>query len=153
MDLSQYLQFALGKQEYAIPLCYIREIIKPLEIRNLLGAPDYVKGITKVRDEVLTIIDLHRKFGVDAKERTGGEPRIIILDHGNACLGLYVDDVIEIIETNSLEAVPAIVYFGTISQIIKLEDNILPILDIERLLSKDVTAWLNSEEKSEPLIE
>lgn len=152
MGLSQYLQFTLGKQAYAIQLRYIREIIKPLEIRNLLGAPDFIKGITKVRDEIITIIELHRKFEVDSKDNAGGEPRIIILDHGKELLGLYVDDVVEIIETSSVEAIPTIVHFGAISEIIKLEKNILPVLDVERLLSQEVAVWLNSSGDPDALI-
>lgn len=145
MDSNQYLQFAIGKQAYALQLSYIREIIKPLEIRNLLGAPEFIKGITKLRDDIITIIDLHRKFAVDSADNAGGEPRIIILDYGSERLGLYVDDVVEIIETASVEAVPAIVHYSAISQIIKLEENVLPVLDVERLLSKDVAVWLNSD--------
>lgn len=145
MDVSkQYIEFKLGNQNYAVKMKYVREIIKPLEVTLLLGAPEFVKGVSKVRDNVITIIDLRSKFNIDLTHQADGEPRIVILEHEEGTLGLYVDDVVEILESSSVEQIPNMIHHGAIQEIIKLEETLTPILDVNKLFSEDVTHWLNS---------
>ena len=144
-DLTkQYIQFKLGDQDYVIEMKYVREIIKPIEITKLLGSPNFVHGVTKLRDKILTIISLHNKFRI--MNSAQGEPRIIIFEYGNEKIGLTVDEVVEIIETNHIEKIPSFIHYGIIHKLIKLQDNIIPILDVEILFSKEVATWLNLEE-------
>jgi purine-binding chemotaxis protein CheW len=144
-DLTkQYIQFKLGEQDYVIEMLYVREIIKPVEITKLLGSPNFVQGVTKLRDKVLTIISLHKKFKI--MNLVKGEPRIIIFEFGNEKIGLIVDEVVEIIETNHIEKIPSFIHHGIIHKLIKLQDNIIPILDVEILFSNEVATWLNLEE-------
>ncbi|MHB8125529.1 MAG: chemotaxis protein CheW [Desulfitobacteriaceae bacterium] len=144
-SLKQYIDFTLGTENYAIEMGYVREIIKPIKVMKLLGAPNFVKGVSKVRDDMITIIDLHQKFNVDSAACKTGEPRIVILEFVSENIGLLVDDVVEILESDNLENMPSLIHFGIIREILNLEDKIVPILDIERLFSIDVTQWLNSD--------
>lgn len=145
MDVAkQYIEFKLGNQNYAVKMKYVREIIKPLEITSLLGSPEFVKGVSKVRDDVITIIDLRDKFNINLTNQADGEPRIVILEHEEGTLGLYVDDVVEILESSSVEQIPNMIHHGVIQEIIRLKETLTPILDVNRLFSEDVTNWLNS---------
>lgn len=141
---QQYIEFKLGNQNYAVKMKYVREIIKPLDITSLLGSPDFVKGVSRVRDHVITIIDLRNKFKIELSDLTKEEPRIVILEHEKGTLGLYVDDVVEILESSSVEQIPNMVHHGVIQEIIKLEESLTPILDVNKLFTEDVTTWLNS---------
>lgn len=142
--MKQFIDFTLGTENYAIEIGYVREIIKPLQVMKLLGAPEYIKGVSKIRDQVITIIDLHQKFNLDSATCETGEPRIVILEFGSENVGLFVDDVVEILESNNIESMPSLIHFGIICEIINLEDKIIPVIDIERLFSSEVTQWLNS---------
>ncbi len=143
-ETKQYIQFTLGQENYAVQISSVLEIIKPLEVRNLIGAPSFVLGVCQVRDELIIIIDLHKKFCISTANLEKGEPRFIILEFESKHVGLYVDDVVDIIETISIEEVPDIVHYGTICDIIKLEDGLIPILDIDQLFPNNATTWLNS---------
>ena len=145
LSLKQYIEFTLGTENYVIEMDYVREIIKPLHITKLVGSPEFVKGVSKVRDNVITIIDLNQKFNIDSATCEVNEPRIIILEYNSENVGLLVDDVVDILESDNLENTSSLIHFGIISEIMKFEDRILPILDIERLFSSDVTQWLNSD--------
>lgn len=142
--MKQYIEFTLGTENYVIEMIYVREIIKPVDIMKLVGAPEFVKGVSKVRDDVITIIDLHKKFNIDLHTCEAHEPRIIILEFNSENVGLLVDDVVNILEGNNIENMTSLIHFGIIREIMKLEDKILPILDIKSLFSSDVTQWLNS---------
>lgn len=58
--MKQFIDITLGTENFAIEMGYVREIIKPLEIKKLLGAPEFVRGVSKVRNDVITIIDLRK---------------------------------------------------------------------------------------------
>lgn len=143
-EMKQFIQFKLGLNDYAVEMSCVREIIKPVKVIELLGAPEFVQGIAKVRDEVVTIIDLRKKFVIAPTDE--GEPRIMIFESTKETekVGLWVDDVVEILETNSLEKISNIIHQGTIKEIIKTKDNIIPVIDVEQLFSNEVLTWLGS---------
>ena len=143
-EMKQYIQFKLGLDDYAVEMSCVREIIKPVNVIQLLGAPKFIQGIAKVRDGVVTIIDLRKKFVIAPNNE--GEPRIMIFESNKETerIGLWVDDVVEILESNSIEQVPAIIHQGTIKEIIKTEDCIIPVLDVKQLFTNEVMTWLGS---------
>ena len=143
-DMKQFIQFKLGLHDYAVEMSCVREIIKPVKITQLLGAPAYIQGIANVRDGVVTVVDLRKKFDIAPTDE--GEPRIMIFESNKETekIGLWVDDVVEILESNSIEQVPNIIHRGTIKEIIKTTDDIIPVLDVKELFSNDVLAWLGS---------
>ena len=145
-EMKHFIQFKLGLQNYAVEMSCVREIIKPVKVRQLLGAPEFVQGIAKVRDGVVTVVDLRKKFVIEPSEE--GEPRIVIFESKKETerVGLWVDDVVEILESSSLEKVPDIIHRGTIKEIIKTEDDIIPVIDVKQLFSDDVLTWLGSAE-------
>lgn len=145
-EMKQFIQFKLGLQDYAVEMSCVREIIKPVKVTQLLGAPEYIQGIAKVRDGVVTIVDLRKKFGITPTDV--GEPRIMIFESNKETekIGLWVDDVVEILESNSIEKVPNIIHMGTIKEIIKTADDIIPVIDVKELFSNDVLAWLGSND-------
>lgn len=144
-EMKQFIQFKLGLDDYAVEMSCVREIIKPVNVIQLLGAPAFIQGIAKVRDGVVTIIDLRKKFLIAPTSE--GEPRIMIFESTKETerIGLWVDDVVEILESNRIEQVPAIIHQRTIKEIIKTEDCIIPVLDIKQLFTNEVMTWLGSE--------
>lgn len=145
--LKQYIQFKLGEQSYAVEMSCVREILKPVKVLKLLGAPEFVQGVAKVRDSVITIIDLRKKFGILDTNSENEEPRIVVLECQAESIGLWVNDVVEILETDTIEKIPSIVHYGTITEIIKLEAELIPILNGQRLFTEKVAEWLSSEDR------
>ena len=143
-EMKQFIQFKLGLHDYAVEMSSVREIIKPVKVTQLLGAPEYIQGIAKVREGVVTVVDLRKKFEIAPTDE--GEPRIMIFesDKETEKIGLWVDDVVEILESNSIEKVPSIMHRGTIKEIIKTNENIIPVIDVKELFSDSVLEWLNT---------
>jgi purine-binding chemotaxis protein CheW len=149
-ELKQFIQFKLGSDNYAVEMGLVREIIKPVNIKSLLGAPEFIPGIAKVRDGVVTIVDIRKKYALTPFDE--GEPRIIIFDSNKDTeqVGLWVDDVVEILESNSIEQVPHIIFQGTIKEIIKTNDDIIPVIDVKVLFTGEVLEWLSSADTEVP---
>ncbi|MBN1816400.1 MAG: purine-binding chemotaxis protein CheW [Sedimentisphaerales bacterium] len=108
---GKYLTFALGQEEYGLEILTVREIIGYLEITAVPQTPDFIEGVVNLRGQVIPVVDLRRKFGMDRAEVTD-ETCIIVVetehDGKSSQTGLIVDRVMEVqyIEEENIEASP-----------------------------------------------
>lgn len=98
---DRYLSFSLGQEDYAIPLLEVREVIAITETTSVPYAPPHFLGIMNLRGQVISIIDLRKKFGIKPKETA--ETAIIICDLGAVSLGVVVDSVNAVLLANASE--------------------------------------------------
>jgi len=95
----QVVEFLLGKENYAIDLFDVREVVEYTTITELPNTPTYMKGIIDLRGEITTIIDLKERLNIDEKSTQPIEnSRIIVLDEKitKAKTGILVDDVLAV---------------------------------------------------------
>ena len=50
---------------YGIDIMRVREVINPIDLVSVPSLPAYVKGVADHRAEVVPIIDLRARFGID----------------------------------------------------------------------------------------
>ena len=67
---GKYLTFGKGKEEFAIQVMRVREIMGIQEITAVPQTPAYVKGLLSLRDKVIPMVDLRLKFGLPELEST-----------------------------------------------------------------------------------
>jgi purine-binding chemotaxis protein CheW len=139
---GKYLTFALGKEEFGIEILKVREIIGYMTITAVPQMPDYVKGIINLRGQVIPVVDLRSRFGMETKEITD-QTCIIVVDihqsNRSFFAGLVVDHVQEVlnIERSNIDDAPQ---FGTdvntdfLLGIGKAGSAIKLLLDIDRVL-------------------
>ena len=94
-DTLRWLTFKLGKEEYALSLEVIRELIKPRALTELPKVPADVLGILSLRGEVVPIIDLRRRLKLEESGAEGYQ-RIIICEGEGQAIGLLVDRIIQV---------------------------------------------------------
>jgi len=160
IDLSeitsdQHLTFVLSDEEFAIPVMTIKEIIEYGHLTNVPMVPDFIQGVVNLRGNVVPVISLSSKFGLDVKaidKRTC----IIIMDaqiDGEAVvMGVVVDKVLQVIEIpeNNIEPPPtlgATIRTDFIKGMGKLDDNFIIILDIVQVLSAEEIALVSDMHK------
>ena len=86
---DKYLTFKLGREDFAIELRRVREIMPLVTIAKVPLSPDYVRGVFNLRGRVIPVVDLRRKFAMPA-----------IADNDRQCI--VVCDVIQ--ESVTLQA-------------------------------------------------
>src|ERR1700759_4969128 len=59
---GKYLTFLLGREEFAIQVLKVREIMGILDITAVPQTPSYVKGVINLRGKVIPVVDLRLKF-------------------------------------------------------------------------------------------
>ncbi|MFP4301214.1 MAG: chemotaxis protein CheW [Spirochaetaceae bacterium] len=144
---NQYLTFYLDKEEYALSVTRVQEVLELIEPSRLPQMPYYMEGIINVRDSVLPVVDMRRRFGLEEVDRTV-DSAILVMELSPAeekdeattvgCLVDAVDAVVEI-EPTQIEAPPEIgtsVDSGFLEGIAKSDERFVMILDPNALFNR-----------------
>jgi purine-binding chemotaxis protein CheW len=139
-DEDKYLTFSLDNQLFGIEILQIREIIKPISVTRLPNAPVYILGVVNLRGEIIPIVDIKKRFGLEKIQFTSNT-RIIVVEIKGKYVGLYVEEVnhVEPIKASDIE-VPqediAGVSVNFFSGYKTIKDNILLLLELENLIAE-----------------
>lgn len=141
---NQIVVFELSGEQYGVNIAEVDSIIKMQAITKLPHAPSFAEGVTRLRDRVLPVIDLRKRFGLPARE-ANRDSRIIIAGEDGSETGMIVDSVSEVltIPEQAVESVPAItttVDSSFITGIGKLDGRLIILLDLKRVLTVDEQA-------------
>ena len=97
---GKYLAFELGREEFAIRVLKVREIMGIQDITAVPQMPAHVKGVINLRGTVIPVIDLRLKFGLPAQEY-GQRTCIIVVqvqrEAAPTLMGIVVDAVAEVL--------------------------------------------------------
>ena len=149
-NVGQYLTFNSGGECYALGILAIKEIIEFGNITKIPMLPLFVRGVINLRGAVVPVIDLAaRLYG---EQLTAGRRTCVVIveletDDGKMELGIVVDAVNEVLELapKDLAAAPN---FGSrirtdfIRQMARIQDRLVMILALDRVLSVDEMAGL-----------
>jgi purine-binding chemotaxis protein CheW len=95
---GKYLSFLLGREEYAIRVLKVREIMGIQHITSVPHMAADVRGVINLRGRVVPVIDLRLKFGLEPKEY-GQRTCIIVVQlqkDTTVQMGIIVDEVSEV---------------------------------------------------------
>jgi purine-binding chemotaxis protein CheW len=104
--LIQLCTFRIGGEDYALDIMRVREIIQPLPITPVPRAPPFVEGVVHLRGEVIPVVDVRKRLGLAAGERTR-KTKFLVVNVAGRRLGLVVDEVCEVLRLPRSEIRPA----------------------------------------------
>jgi purine-binding chemotaxis protein CheW len=138
-ELIQLVTFSIGEEEFGVDILKVQEIIRTMEITKVPRAPEFVEGVINLRGKVIPIVDLRKRFGLETRDHDK-HTRIIVIEINQMIVGFVVDSVSEVlrIPANTVEPPPPVVSgleSEYISGVGKLQDRLLILLDLNRLLS------------------
>jgi purine-binding chemotaxis protein CheW len=152
---GKYLTFALAHEEYGLEILKVREIIGYMEITAVPQTPHHVKGVINLRGQVIPVIDLRAKFGMETAEITD-ESCIIVVEIGqgrrNFSTGIVVDHVQEVLDIAGQDIEEAPQFGSTVDTNFilgmgKIGDTVKILLDIDRVLGNGGLAELADKTK------
>jgi chemotaxis signal transduction protein len=91
-DELQVIVVVVGDERYGIELPDVAEVLPPVRLTPVPGAPPIFSGVINVHGEIRPVIDLKRLLGIEAVEN-GDPARVILLRWQGRELGLKVDRV------------------------------------------------------------
>jgi purine-binding chemotaxis protein CheW len=139
---GKYLTFALAREEYGLEILKVREIIGYMDITAVPHTPSHIKGVINLRGQVIPVVDLRTKFGMETVEVTD-ETCIIVVEitqsGRKSNTGIVVDRVQEVLDVagENIEEAPqfdASVNTDFILGMGKIGASVKILLDINKVL-------------------
>lgn len=133
----QIVVFTLDEQRYALYLSAVERVVRIVEITPLPESTDIVLGIINLQGRIIPVVNIRKRFNLPEREIEVSN-QMIMAHTSKRVLALLVDAVEGIVERPGQEVIlaekilPKIEY---IEGVVKLEDGLILIHDIERFLS------------------
>jgi Chemotaxis signal transduction protein len=103
---GKFLTFFVGREEYAIEIKYVTEIIGGIQaITEVPEVPDYIRGIINLRGKIIPVMDVNMRFKMEPKPY-GDRTCITVIDIDDLSVGLIVDNVAEVLSIADENIVP-----------------------------------------------
>ncbi len=142
---GKYLTFALAEEEYGLEILKVREIIGYIDVTAVPQTPHYVKGVVNLRGQVIPVVDLRAKFGMETTEVTDQTCIIVVeIRQGSRTYstGIVVDRVQEVLDIASQDIEDAPQFGASVNTDFllgmgKVQGAVKMLLDIDRVLAGD----------------
>ena len=138
-ELLQLVSFKISNEEFGVDILCVQEINRMLQITKMPNTPDFIEGVINLRGRVIPVLDLRIKLGMPRKEHDKNT-RIIVVEIKGKTIGFIVDEVSEVLRIpKSITEAPPEMVGGIDSDFItsigKLDDRLLILLDLEKILT------------------
>lgn len=144
-NLSQYLSFTLGHEEYGVDILRVQEIRSWEPVSRIPNVPSYEKGVVNLRGAIVPIIDLRERFDLGAAEY-GPTTVVVVLQtthRGQSrIMGVVVDAVSDVVNVDKerIQAAPkfsAKVSTEYLTGLASVNGRMVMLLDVDKLLKLD----------------
>lgn len=95
MTEEKMVVFAVGNQEFAVPIAVVKEVQAWTMPTPVPEAPPIVEGVIDLRGEIIPVVDLGRRFQIERCTQ-GADARIMVMEVGDRHAGWIVDEVVEV---------------------------------------------------------
>ena len=135
----QYIVVRIGIEQYGINIKYIDNIVRNQKITRVPKTQTYYKGVINLRGEIIPVMSIRLKLGLEDDEFTD-KTRIIIVKIEGATIGVIVDQVREVVtlDDDNTEKITRTsrddAASGYISSIGKSKGELISLLDIVGLI-------------------
>ena len=137
-EILQFATFILNGELLGLNILKVQEIQQPQTITPVPLAPEHIMGLISLRGQIVPLIDLRTRLGMDTGEAIK-TPYHIVVNIRNTIASFEVDEIGDVIDVpvdkfepppDSVHAVDAKFLEG----VFPLEDKILSVLNVERIL-------------------
>jgi Chemotaxis signal transduction protein len=143
MAEEQLVTFSLGTEEFGVDIMLVQEIIRIPPITRVPKAPSFVEGVINLRGNVIPVVSLRSRFGMERVDETELS-RIVVLQIQGKVFGIRVDAVTEVLRLDSegIEPPPQVT-MGMDSQFIrgvgKIGERLLILLDLTHIMGGEMS--------------
>ena len=138
---QQYSTFFLDGLYLGVEVLKVQELIRYQEMTRVPLAPRVIHGLINLRGQIVTAIDLRRRF--DMPDRPGDRtPMNVVIRTDDGAVSLLVDEIGDVVEVNGeqFERAPETIKgraTDLVTGVYKMQERLLLILDVERAIDVD----------------
>ena len=138
---AKHVLFVLNEAHYAVPLANVLELQRLPHITTLPHVPDWLRGVTNLRGDVLSVVDLRSLLGLPPAESNISQRLIVvrstreeistgwIVDRVTGIRGIAAEDLKP---CSTLMTGPAVSF---LSGVVERDARLIAVLDVNRVLS------------------
>lgn len=138
VKLQEYVTATIGGQLFGLPIQSVQDVFLPDRITRVPLAQPEIAGVLNLRGRIVTLIDLHCRFGLEAR-KSDAPCMAIGVEAGGESYGLLIDSIGEVLklddalrEANPINLDPRLAKVS--AGIHRLDGHLLMIIDVERVL-------------------
>ncbi|MEM7171876.1 MAG: chemotaxis protein CheW [Pseudomonadota bacterium] len=134
---EEFVTFLIAEQLFGVPVLQVQDVLRTHRITRIPLAPPEIAGSLNLRGRIVTAIDVRRRLGLEPCDQENCMS--IVTENEGELYSLIVDSVGEVLALNreELEENPATLdstFKNYSAGIYRLNDQLLVVLDVERLL-------------------
>ena len=138
-DVTQYIKIEMGDETFGIDIGFVDNILRMQRITRVPNVPAYIKGVINLRGEIVPIMSLRLKMGLEEVEETKATRIIILKMEQVGKVGFIVDCVKEVVSISE-EQMESIKYDSKddtthfVNAVGKEADSIISLLDLNTVV-------------------
>jgi purine-binding chemotaxis protein CheW len=141
----ELLTFVIAREQYAVDIERIVEIVTPRAVTRIPNADASVVGIMSLRGTIVTLVDVRRKLRHPPAAEATADTRIVVVDFHNEMVGFVVDRVLRVVKSAAADIEPHPVVHATeldesIRGVFRVNDALTILLDLDKLLDSRALA-------------
>ena len=134
----QYSTFYIDNFLFGIDVMRVQEVLRYQEMTKVPLAPDVVRALINLPGQIVTAVDLRRRMNLQPLS-ADKLPMNIVVRSEEGVVSLLVDEISDVLEVHkgTYETAPhslSVEQRNLIEALYKLEEQLLLVLDIERVL-------------------
>lgn len=144
----QLIIFKLGKEEYAMNIDQIKEVVITPRIAKVPQTENYIKGVANIRGNIIAIMDLEERFGLVDKDLINEGVAIanytLVVESDEFKVGVLVKEVPNTLSivVSDIDSSSDIIRYSALEErcikgIVKSGDRMIIMVDMFELLSID----------------
>ncbi len=151
------VSFDLCRQEYALPLDRVQEIIElPGQVSDFAHSEAAVRGVVTLRDRLLPLVSLRALLGLPNDAHREQRGRVVVLSMGRGSIGMIADRTRDIlhIDQSLVDPAPALLTRGAgdaeVISICRLDEGrrLVAMLSPDRLFRSELVRRLISDQNN-----
>ena len=140
-ELIQYIVIKIDDEQYGINIKFIDNIVRMQQITGVPKVDPYLKGVINIRGEIVPVMSVRMKMGLDEDEITNKSRIIILKLEQYGMVGIVVDEVREVVtlEESKVEKVSAdntAEHQLFVSSVGKCEAGLISLLDLNAVVAE-----------------
>jgi len=140
---QDFVTVMLAGQLLGIPVLAVHDVLNAQQITQIPMSPSWVAGVLNLRGKIVTAINLRNRMGLPSLEE-GKKSMSVVVEHKGEPYSLQIDSVGEVLSLDDqlFERSPVTldpVWRDVSLGIYRLENELLAILDVDKLLEHELT--------------
>ncbi|PRY15392.1 purine-binding chemotaxis protein CheW [Pontibacter ummariensis] len=147
-EMVHLIVFKLGAEYYAIKIEQVKEVTITPAITRMPRTPGFIKGVTNIRGDIIAIMDLETRFQIrPASLPPDANPNVtytLVIEAKDYSIGVEVREMPQSLNlpVSRIDRAPSFLQDINIQEnfiegIAKIEDRLIIVLDMHRILSQE----------------